>query len=336
MRGELVVGVIGTGLMAEIYAAILAERPDCRVKAVVGNTEEKTRAFAEKFGLAAISGGDYARLYREHPDIDVTLVTTPEWVRLEPVEAAVAAGQHILLEKPFASSLADAEALKNVLSAHAGVVDVCHVLRHSSRFYALHKAVEAGRLGEIRHIFARRNSNNQRVKRVLGKTDLAYWLTPHDVDIMRWLTHSEITEVFARSRHGLADADDYLIANFRFRNGVDAVLEISWCAPPVSGTAREAIFEVRGTEGVAELEDFNMALRIFGENERVSAPDTYEDYEVHGARRGFFEAMLANFVAKVKRGDTSKEGVEDGYRSVRACHLIRRSLDEGRLVVDAG
>ncbi len=69
---------------------------------------------------------------------------------------------------------------------------------------------------------------------------------PLSARFLRWITGSEVVEVFARSRAGLKDADDYLIANLRFANGVDAVLEISWVTPPLSATSREAVFEVRG------------------------------------------------------------------------------------------
>ena len=121
--------------------------------------------------------------------------------------------------------------------------EICHVLRHSPRFYSLKKSIENGDIGEIRHIYARRNSNNVRVKRVLGKTDLSFWLTPHDVDIMRWLTNSEVSEVYAVSRNKLLSDDDYLTANLKFKNNVNAVLQISWCNPPLSGSSREAVFE---------------------------------------------------------------------------------------------
>ena len=58
------------------------------------------------------------------------------------------------------------------------------MLRYSARFTALKTLIDQGGVGEIRHIYARRNSNSRRAQRVLGRTDLAFWLTPHDVDII--------------------------------------------------------------------------------------------------------------------------------------------------------
>lgn len=327
------VAVIGTGLMAEIYGDILIQRGDCRLVAVCGNSADKTARFAERYGVPGYAGGDVGRLYANHPGVEISVITTPEWVREIPLAAALAHRQQILLEKPFAHDLATAQKLATMLEGYGQVFEICHVLRYSPRFHALQQAVSRGDIGEIRHIYARRNSNRKRVLRVLGKTDLAYWLTPHDVDIMRWLTGSEVVEVFARSRGGLKCEDDYLIANLRFADGTDAVLEISWCTPPISGTAPEARFEVWGTRGSAELADFDMNLRIFAEDGRVSAPDTYEDYIIHGLRQGFFKNMIDCFIDRVKRQDVGGNTVADALAPIRVCDMIRRSLDENRVVV---
>lgn len=327
------IAMIGTGLMAEIYADILAQRGDCNLVAVCGNSADKTARFAEHYGMPGYANGDAERLYTNHPETEITVITTPEWVRESPLAAALAHRQHVLVEKPFAHDLATAEKLADMLQGSGQVFDICHVLRYSPRFHALRQAVHRGDIGEIRHIYARRNSNNKRVLRVLGKTDLAYWLTPHDVDIMRWLTGSEVTEVYARSRSGLKSKDDYLIANLRFADGTDAVLEISWCTPPVSGTAPEARFEVWGSRGSAELADFDMNLRIFAEGDRVTAPDTYEDYAIHGLRQGFFKNMIDCFIDRVKRHDVGGNTVADALAPIRVCEMIRRSIDEGRVVV---
>jgi predicted dehydrogenase len=249
MTQPLHVAVIGTGTMARTYASILQQRCDCVLRAVAGNTAAHTLRFAEEFGVAGYSDSQYDLLFARHPEVEAVVIATPEWVRDAPVEAAVRHRQHMLLEKPFATSMQQARRLEHLLATHEKVFEICHVLRHSPRFFAAFNAVRGGAVGNIRHIYARRHSNNVRVRRVLGNTDLAFWLPPHDIDLMRWLTEAEVTEVFARSRDRLQSADDYLIANLRFDNGVDAVLEVSWCTPPTSGVARSACFEVWGDQG---------------------------------------------------------------------------------------
>jgi UDP-N-acetylglucosamine 3-dehydrogenase len=326
------IAMVGTGLMAEIYADILVQRGDCRLVAVSGNTDKSTERFASRYNIPGYAGGDAETLYSHHPETEVTIITTPEWVREIPLAAAIRHRQHVLLEKPFAHDYATAQVLAKMLDGYKQVFDICHVLRYSPRFHALQQVIRRNEIGDIRHIYARRNSNRKRVMRVLGKTDLAFWLTPHDIDIMRWLTGSKVVEVFARARNGLKTEDDYLIANLRFADGTDAVLEISWCTPPLSNIAPEARFEVWGTKGSAELADSDMNLRVFAEDSRVSSPDTYEDYLIHGLRQGFFKNMIDCFVDRVKRRDTQGNTIADAVEPIRVCEMIRCSIDEGRVV----
>jgi len=243
------------------------------------------------------------------------------------------------LEKPFADSWEAAKRYHDLLKGSDRVFGVCHVLRYSPRFFALRHSVLSGQIGSLRHFYARRNSNNKRVLRVLGKTDLAFWLTPHDIDMMRWISGKEVERVYAVSRQKLSSADDYLIANLRFAGGVDAVLEISWCGPPVSSTPRDAVFEVRGSSGHVELEDFEMNVKVFSDTDSVKAPDTYEHYELHGQKGGYFKAMIDGFIQALdNHSDSSSEvsdSLSDAIEATRACAMIRKSLDEDRIVYRA-
>ncbi len=329
---KLKFGIIGTGLMASIYTEILQQRTDCEVKAVVGNTDDKTLKFAKKYGLVPFSGAQYFRMFDEVADIDAVIVATPEWAREAPLGSVVRRKKHVLLEKPFAADLKTTFALKSMLENYPAVFQVCHVLRYSPRFCAMADVVKAGEIGQIRQIYARRNSNQSRVMRVLGKSDLAYWLTPHDLDIMNWITGAHVDKVYAVSRAGLTAQDDYLIANLHFSNGVDAVLENSWSSPAISGEAREALFEVRGTQGVIELDDADMNVRVYKSGGVVETPNTYEDYQVQGMRRGFFENLISHFVERVKKNDVSGDALDEAVETSRVCAMIRQSLTQGRVV----
>ncbi|MCX7144313.1 MAG: Gfo/Idh/MocA family oxidoreductase, partial [Proteobacteria bacterium] len=134
------------------------------------------------------------------------------------------------------------------------------------------------------------------------------------------------------SRNGLQSADDYLIANLRFENGVDAVLESSWCSPPMSGAAGGARFEVWGTQGSIQLDDGEMNVEIFRGSERLTTPDTYEDFEVHGLRHGIFENLVDHFVESMRQGRRNDDVLQDGVESIRVCDMISRSVREKRVM----
>lgn len=333
MSGENIkFGIIGTGIMAHTYAKILSQRSDCSVVAVVGNTYDRALRFSNEFRIKCYSNSSYAAMYTENNEINATIITTPEWVRLGPVKEAVKNGQHILLEKPFSAGMSEAWDLARLLSNYKRVFQICHVLRHSPRFQALYTAVSSGAVGAVRHIYARRYSNRLRVRRVLGRTDLAYWLAPHDIDIVRLLTSSEVVEVYAKSRNDMLSEDDYLIVHMKMANGVDVVLENSWCSPPLSGSAGGARFEVWGTKGAVQVDDSEMNVRVFSEESKVLTPDTYEDFEVAGIHHGIFENLLVFFINRVKKSVVDSEDVTDGLETVKVCSMISKSINEKRVV----
>lgn len=325
--------IIGTGIMANIYAKIITQRIDCKLICVAGNTKDRTNIFSDKYKIKGYANSSYDKMFKENPSIDAVIITTPEWVRIEPIESSIKYKKHILLEKPFAKSKHEAEILFNLLKEYPFTFEICHVLRHSPRFYSLKKSLSNNDIGEIRHIYARRNSNNIRVKRVLGKTDLSFWLTPHDVDIMRWITDSEITQVYAVSRNKLQSEDDYLTVNIKFKNNVNAVLQISWCNPPLSATVRDAIFEVWGNNGFIEVEDFNMNIKVFKKNKSVSVYDTYEDFEINGTNYGIFQNLIHHFVNKINNHDISKTSLNDALQTIIACDMISRSINEEKIII---
>ena len=149
---------------------------------------------------------------------------------------------------------------------------------------------------------------------------------------MRWLTNSEVAEVYAVSRNKLSSHDDYLTANLKFENNVNAVLQISWCNPPLSGSAREATFEIWGTQGYIELEDFNMNIKVFSENKEVNTYDTYEHFEIDGIHHGIFENLITYFVERINKKSVNNIALNDAFAATSACQMVSKSIKEEKIV----
>lgn len=318
------VAIFGSGQMARIYGDILRNHDSAALIGFVGNSIDKTKNLERDYGVPAYSGSDFKGLLNDL-ETDAIIIATPEWVRREPLSMALKANKPILIEKPFAQSWDTAKELYPLLVDYSQVIQFCHVLRFSPRFNAMKKMVSEGQIGQLRHMYGRRNSNRNRAERVLGRADLAFWLTPHDIDIMRWLSQSEVKSAYTLSRGRLDTADDYIVSLLRFENGATALHEVSWCTPPLSSVAREAVFEARGTEGAIELDDFATNLRLFVGEDRVATADTYEHFSVHGQQHGFFRIMLDNFISRVRLNLVSPTDLEDAYESMRVCEMISRS-----------
>lgn len=328
---KLKFAIFGTGYMAEVYAKLLIENPLSELIGFVGNTSEKCKKISEKYSVNVYDSGRFADFLKDF-NVDVVIIATPEWIRLEPIIASVNFNKHIILEKPLADNLKDSYKIINLFKDYTKIIKTCHVLRYNPRFNALFEYLKNKSVGEIRHISARRNSNNVRVRRVLGKTNLAYWLTPHDVDIIRRISCSSIESVYVQSRGNINSLDDYIIASLNFKNNISAKLEIFWCNPPLSPSSREFIFEVRGNKGLIELNDFDNNINLFLENNYVSSKDTYEFFSIQNIHYGYFQIMINNFISDIFNNKFDFELINELEQNTLICEMISRSIQEKKLI----
>ena len=325
------IAVVGTGSMADIYARAIADRRDARLAAIVGNSPDKTAEAGRRFGVPAYANGDVAGALRAQSDLDAFVLATPEWIRMEPLRALLATGKPLLVEKPLAASKAEANELRALDATARARISVAHSLRMSPRFSQACRVVHEGAIGDVRHFYTRRNPSLRSVQRVLGKFDLAYWLSCHDIDLMRWLARSEVEWVHAVSRGGLKTDDDYIIAHLRFANGVDAVHEVSWCSPPLSDQAPACRMSIKGTKGLIEIDDSSTGIDMYLADGRLSSPDTYEAFEVAGHQQGLFPALVDRWIRTVRDGEPAYPGFDDALAAVDVCTMISRSIASGRI-----
>lgn len=319
--------IVGTGIMAEIYATIISQRTDTGLKFVAGNTAEKTKSFAERFSCPHYSTNGNLEPLIKSKEVDAAIIASPEWAREIELPYLVNSKLHLLIEKPFMTKIDKSKHFIEELRKKNEVVEYCTVLRFSPKFDACKKAIENGDIGEIRHIHARRDSNNERVKRVLGKTDLAFWLAPHDLDMIYYLTGSEIKFINSISLNGARSADDFIISNIKLQNNVCAVLQNSWCTAKVSNLTQNAIFEVYGTKGKIEIKDSEMDVKVFNESQ-TEQPDTYEFSNVNGFNYGIFYNLVDHFVKRIIKSDIkgNKKVLDSIEANMQMCDLLSRSL----------
>jgi predicted dehydrogenase len=276
------------------------------------------------------AGGDIQALLSTHPNVEAVIIAASEWEHSAPVLAALDARKHVLVEKPMAVSHTDAaEMLRR--AALAGVkLMVCHSLRFDPRFVAMRQAVAEGAIGEVLHLYARRNPPQAAVERVLGRFPLAYWLMPHDIDMMLWTTGSPVTKVMAYSRAGGKERTDFIIAVLTFANGAIGVVESSWGTPGHGGRPQTEWFTVRGTGGAAEVLGHENGVAVYRAGKEAEYPDTGYTPVIHDQLDGIFRRLLMHFGAVVREQSPPIINGYDGFAAVQVAWAIERSLAEGR------
>jgi predicted dehydrogenase len=223
----------------------------------------RARAAAEKAGAQFHTGDNLEAISR--PEVNAVIVATSEGEHMAPVLAAVRQGKSVLVEKPIALTLADADAMIAAIEAKDANVRVGYSRRYKERYLIAREQIVQGRLGKVVGAAARVYNSRSQGLAVLGRdrhaTPVVDALTYY-VDLMNWLLDgTPVAEVYARGQKGVLaragyEANDVDWAVFTYADGTVVNLGISYALPekyPALGHA--ARVEILGTEGVMILDD---------------------------------------------------------------------------------
>lgn len=222
----LTAAVIGVGTMGRHHLRVYRDLEGVQLVAAADAREEVASAEAGRHGARAY--GDYRELLRqERPDLVSVVVPTSEHCRV--VVEALSAGCHVLVEKPIASSVPEAEEMIRTARRADRLLMVGHIERFNPVILELKRRLEAGELGRIFQILTRRlGPFPARIRDVGVIVDLA----THDLDVMRYLTGAEAVRAHVETDREFHSCNEDLFAGLvRFDNNVLGVLEVNWLTP---------------------------------------------------------------------------------------------------------
>ena len=152
---KLRIGVIGLGWFGEIQCEAIVGIPNLELAALCTRTPERLKAMATKFGVAKAMH-DYRDVLAD-PSIDAVSIVTMWDQHTEPAIDALAAGKHVFLEKPIASTVEDASKIIAASKRSKGILQVGHICRFNPRYRMAKQAIAAGEIGRIVAMSSRRN-----------------------------------------------------------------------------------------------------------------------------------------------------------------------------------
>jgi predicted dehydrogenase len=324
------VAVIGAGYMGERHARIYAGMPDVELVAVCDVREAAARELAARTGAAACSA--FETLLRRD-DLDAVSVCTPDALHRAPCELAARAGRHVLVEKPIATTVADAEAIVDAAARAGTVLLVGHCLRFDPRYDQARQAVARGELGPLQTIYTRRANTVAAQDRLGGRCSLPLFLGVHDYDVMRWLAESEVERVTAESKWGLLrergfPVEDANCALLRFASGVLGVAELTWILPRGFPAAGDHRLDLVGSAGSLSIATLETGLRR-ADGQRAVQVDTASAPSVQGHSGGMFYFELRHFVDCVRGRATPAVTPGDAVQALRIALAVERAASTG-------
>ncbi len=300
--------VVGCGWAGErhvVAATALARRGrDVRVAALVDTDSDYLAAKAEEWGIGPMFTGLPAAL-DALPDAAGVILATPHNAHRRGTEQAAAAGRHVLVEKPMALTLEDADAMITACDAAGTTLMVAESARYRQRNMAIRDALHTGRIGQAlsgrmnligrgRHTYQYPGRRAWLAEPDLGGSGIWMLNGIHQISTARMFL-GEVTRIDAREVHSgkfQSDREATVVALVEF--GSRAVIAMTVSAE-LHGYKRFGDVALFGTDGTLYAGRSEARLTIYTES---AAPETVEwENDEDGETPGHFVRQLDEFVA---------------------------------------
>ena len=280
--------LIGCGRIAvnHMKAAINNE---LEIVAVCDVLEEKMEELLAKYGLEKDESikryTDYKQMVEEMQP-ELASIATESGLHAEIALYCIEKGVNLIIEKPMAMSIEDANKIIDLAEEKNVKVSACHQNRFNVAIQKLRKAVESGRFGKLSH-----GSIHVRWNRNAGYYEQAPWRGTweqdggalmnqciHGIDLLRWMMGDEIEEIYGATRqqfHDYLEAEDVGMAVIKFKNGAIGTIEGTTNVFPKNLEETLYIFGENGTVKIGGTSTNNIDVWDF-------AVETEEDQENKG------------------------------------------------------
>jgi UDP-N-acetylglucosamine 3-dehydrogenase len=324
------IGVVGLGVMGRSHARVLDDVDQADLVAVCDPTED-AMAWARKRRL--IGYRSFEEMF-EHEKLDAVTIAVPTRFHLEVGLAAIERGLDVLMEKPIATDLDEAQQLVAAAKKRGTMLAIGHVERFNPAVRELKKRLDGGEVGRIFQVHSRRQGPfPSRIRDVGAVIDLA----THDLDVMRYLLGVDVVRLYAETERRIhTEHEDMLNALLRFDNGAVGVMQVNWLTPT---KIRE--LSVLGERGMLHLNYLTQDLTFY-ENSIATGADLPLSL-LTGVSEGTLlrhivdraeplRVELESFLASVANKTPPEVGSEDGLKALSLALDLIRSANEGRVL----
>ncbi|MBA3491252.1 MAG: Gfo/Idh/MocA family oxidoreductase [Rubrobacteraceae bacterium] len=323
------VGLVGAGFMGGVHLNAYAGIPEVEVVGVADARIESAVAGAKLVGARPYAS--YEELVAAE-DVEVVDVCLPTAFHRDLAVRAAGEGKHVILEKPIARTIEDAQEILEAFSGYGPRLFVGHVVRFFPEYVGIKEKIDAGNLGTVGVVRTSRRSPF-----LLGWNDwYADWrvsggvlldLVIHDFDFLRWAL-GEVERVYARGMLGREyNRLDYVLVTLRFESGAIAHVEGHWGYP---GPFNYSI-EVAGSSALLTVDSTEPApLELIGE---ASAQGEVPDL---ASGKSPYEKELEHFVHCISTGEEPIVQAQDACEALRISLAATESVLTGKPVTLGG
>ena len=310
---KLKCAVIGAGYLGKFHAEKYAALPDCELVAVVDVNEEAAKMVAEKTGAQALQ--DYQTLLGQ---VDAVSIVVPTTLHHAVARDFLQAGAHVLVEKPIAVTVEEADDLIQIAKANQRILQVGHLERFNPAIRGLENLEEKPLFIESHRL----SPFNPRANDVSVVLDLMI----HDIDIILALVDSDIDHVDASGTAVLTQGTDIANARLTFKNGCVANVTASRISMKMERKMR--MFRPCSYISV-DFQNRVLVKHKTGDKEMFPGiPEIVSEESVFESGDALFEE-IKHFVHCIQTGEAPVVSGEAGRRALATAIQITQLLKHG-------
>ena len=261
MERTLRVGVVGCGYWGPNLVRNFRQSADCQLKLLCDASESRLSHMRRLYPEVAMTN-KFEDLLNDR-DLDAVVIATPVRFHYTMAKAALSVGKHVFIEKPIARTEAEASELVSLAERQGLVLMVGHTFLFSPAVRRMKEIINAGDIGEVQYIAARRLNLGLFQKDI----NVAWDLAPHDISILLHLLDELPQSVSCQgSSHVTRGIEDVTMMHLNFRKNRCAFIHNSWLDPKkvrqmtVVGSQRMIVYD--DTEPLEKLKIYDARVEV--------------------------------------------------------------------------
>lgn len=331
-------GLIGCGRVAPRHAQSIAQLDETSLVAVADIKSNRAENFAQEYGADAYT--DYRALL-DRPDIDVVSICVPSGLHAQVTLDALDAGKHVLVEKPIALSLADADRMIAAARQRELTLGVVLQNRYNSPMQQLRQAIDQGKLGRL--YLGAACVRWYRPQSYYDDEWHGTWAMDggalmnqsiHHIDALQWfMGPAQAVQAYSATLAHRMEAEDVGVAVVRFESGALATVEGSTLTWPQNMEGSVAVFGERGSAKIGGTALNRIVLwKLEGELEQEAEILTSQRVDPPSVYGYSHREVIRDFAHAVRSGRPPGTPGEEARKSLELVLAIYQAAASGREV----
>ena len=336
-HAPLKVGVIGYGYWGPNLARNIAQCPDTSLWAIADLSSKRLASARDLFPLTTLTT-DYRDLFRD-ADLDAVFIATPPESHHDLVIEALESGKHVLVEKPLATSVEDAEEMAAVAERCGRVLAVDHTFLFTGAVRRMKQYFERGEVGDVYYY----DSIRINLGLFNHETNVIWDLAPHDLSIMLHLLDQPVRRISAfGARHVDTNVENIAYLTLEFDSALLAHFHVNWLAPAkvrrtiIGGSKKMFVYD--DGEASEKLRVYDSGAHLCDSREDMyRAFVEYRTGDVVAPRLDKTEALAAetaHFARAVRGLEAPISDASLGIEVVRVIAAAQESLTRGGIPIE--